>query len=175
MATRPQGKGFVTKSTRRVLTRAEELNRQDGPPTDGAPVPSATQTGGDLMVPRSSRGDRAPVAHPEKDAIERLRDLLVAQREEGEALAGERIETADALAGQLDPDSILEREIAEASAARARRAVEEIDDALSRMDEGSYGTCEVCGRPIPVARLEVMPYARTCAACAADQEQRGSG
>lgn len=127
------------------------------------------------MAPRSSRGEQERVAHHETEAIERLRDMLIMRRDQEEVLAGERIETADALAGQLDPDSILEREIAEASAARARRAVEEIDDALSRMDEGSYGICEVCGRPIPVARLEVMPYARTCAGCAAEQEQRGSG
>ena len=34
--------------------------------------------------------------------------------------------------------------------------------AEQRLEDGSYGICEVCGRPIPRARLEVRPTARTC-------------
>ena len=41
-----------------------------------------------------------------------------------------------------------------------------VDKALVRLDEGSYGQCEVCGKPIPEARLEVIPWAETCVACA---------
>lgn len=43
--------------------------------------------------------------------------------------------------------------------------LEEVDAALLRLDEGRYGTCERCGRPIPAARLEVRPTARTCVTC----------
>ncbi len=38
----------------------------------------------------------------------------------------------------------------------------EINDALRRMDRGTYGTCERCGREIDYARLEAEPYARFC-------------
>jgi DnaK suppressor protein len=48
----------------------------------------------------------------------------------------------------------------------ARRHLADIDDALGRLDAGTYGMCEVCGGPIPVARLEVRPFARTCVGCA---------
>ena len=106
-------------------------------------------------------------AHPEADAIEQLRELLLAQRASEAALAVDRDAAADALAGQLDPDSILERELAELSATRARRTVADIDDALARIEDGSYGICESCGRPIPVARLDALPHARTCVRCAA--------
>ena len=41
-----------------------------------------------------------------------------------------------------------------------------VDKALVRLDEGRYGTCEVCGKPIPEARLEVIPWAETCVTCA---------
>jgi RNA polymerase-binding transcription factor DksA len=37
-----------------------------------------------------------------------------------------------------------------------------IDQATSRLEQGSYGTCEVCLQPIPAARLEARPIARTC-------------
>lgn len=48
----------------------------------------------------------------------------------------------------------------------ARRHLADVGDALDRLDVGGYGACEVCGGPIPVARLEVRPFARTCVGCA---------
>jgi DnaK suppressor protein len=56
-------------------------------------------------------------------------------------------------------------EVAEMLVAQARRAVDEIDEALARMDAGTYGSCESCGMRLPVARLTVIPHARTCVAC----------
>ncbi len=38
----------------------------------------------------------------------------------------------------------------------------DVEHALRRLDEGTYGTCEVCGKPIPEERLEAMPAARLC-------------
>lgn len=39
---------------------------------------------------------------------------------------------------------------------------EQVDHALRRMDEGTYGICEVCGQPIPIERLEALPSATLC-------------
>ena len=39
---------------------------------------------------------------------------------------------------------------------------EQVLHALARMDEGTYGICEVCGKEIPVARLEAVPHATLC-------------
>jgi DnaK suppressor protein len=49
----------------------------------------------------------------------------------------------------------------------ARQRVQAIDEALARMDEGTYGICVSCGREIPAARLEVRPLSVTCVECAA--------
>lgn len=48
----------------------------------------------------------------------------------------------------------------------ARRELAEIDDALRRWEEGTYGVCVDCGRGIPIARLRVRPFATRCVACA---------
>jgi len=42
----------------------------------------------------------------------------------------------------------------------------QIDAALQRIDDGSYGSCEGCGQPIAAARLELLPFATRCVACA---------
>ncbi|MCG5437156.1 TraR/DksA family transcriptional regulator [Micromonospora foliorum] len=47
-----------------------------------------------------------------------------------------------------------------------RRRLAELDVALKRVDDGSYGVCERCSRPIPAERLVARPSARTCVACA---------
>jgi DnaK suppressor protein len=47
-----------------------------------------------------------------------------------------------------------------------RRQVAELDLALRRLDAGTYGVCEQCGRPIPAERLAARPSARTCVGCA---------
>lgn len=45
-----------------------------------------------------------------------------------------------------------------------------IDDALARIDDGSYGICQECSQPIDGARLRVSPEAELCVACAEDLE-----
>lgn len=49
----------------------------------------------------------------------------------------------------------------------SRQRVQQIDAALGRMDDGSYGICEDCGREIAAARLEVRPLSLKCVECAA--------
>lgn len=44
--------------------------------------------------------------------------------------------------------------------------LQQIDEALRRIDEGTYGICEVCGGKIPKRRLQVMPHASMCVKCA---------
>ena len=47
-----------------------------------------------------------------------------------------------------------------------REALQEINEALDRIDRGVYGMCEECGEPIARERLELLPYTRYCVACA---------
>lgn len=45
-----------------------------------------------------------------------------------------------------------------------QKRAHEVDDALDRMEKGTYGTCEVCHKEIPHERLEANPAAKTCIA-----------
>ena len=47
-----------------------------------------------------------------------------------------------------------------------RDTLSDIDEALTKLDDGTYGICENCSRPIGEPRLEAMPAARLCIACA---------
>lgn len=46
------------------------------------------------------------------------------------------------------------------------QTLEEIDDALERIQQGAFGRCEECSGPISKARLQALPYTRHCVSCA---------
>ncbi|UTT53178.1 TraR/DksA family transcriptional regulator [Microbacterium maritypicum] len=52
--------------------------------------------------------------------------------------------------------------LAEAAASE----LHQVDDALTRVEAGTYGVCANCGRPIPAGRLEARPFAEYCVSCA---------
>ncbi|MGQ0571491.1 MAG: TraR/DksA family transcriptional regulator [Armatimonadota bacterium] len=49
--------------------------------------------------------------------------------------------------------------------------LEQVEDALGRIEEGTFGICEVCKQPIHPDRLKALPYARLCINCKAREEQ----
>jgi RNA polymerase-binding protein DksA len=51
-------------------------------------------------------------------------------------------------------------------------ALDQIDGALRRIEDGSFGRCEECDRKIPQPRLEAIPYAALCVQCASQHEER---
>ncbi|WP_322800114.1 TraR/DksA family transcriptional regulator [Thermoflexus sp.] len=52
--------------------------------------------------------------------------------------------------------------------------LQEVEAAIQRMEEGTYGICQACGRPIDIARLKAIPFAALCLDCQSKRE-RGSG
>jgi RNA polymerase-binding transcription factor DksA len=105
-------------------------------------------------------------------------DLLVAERDRHRArlaaLRGDFGAMVDASRDsnaddEHDPEGAtiaFERSQVGAVIAQAERQLAEVEAALARLADGSYGTCAVCERPIPRARLAVRPTARTCVGCA---------
>lgn len=52
---------------------------------------------------------------------------------------------------------------------RLQGLLDEVARALKKLDEGTYGKCDVCGKPIDPARLEALPQANLCLTCRAQQ------
>jgi DnaK suppressor protein len=92
-------------------------------------------------------------------ALEQERNSLVTQLEE---LGSLNYDSNFADSSQVTA----ERGEAEALGAALREALEEVDHALAKHDQGTYGLCESCGKPIAGPRLEAMPTARFCIDCA---------
>ena len=100
--------------------------------------------------------------------VERMKErLAVPQRESGGDVA---------LADQHPADVASETEAREVDLARQamfEARVGLIDEALRRLDRGGYGSCVICGREIPAARLELVPETPYCVEDAV-REQQGS-
>jgi RNA polymerase-binding protein DksA len=55
-----------------------------------------------------------------------------------------------------------DREMASTLEDNSQHVLDEIDAALARIDEGTFGTCQACGKPIGADRLEALPWATLC-------------
>jgi DnaK suppressor protein len=55
---------------------------------------------------------------------------------------------------------------------RERKLLDKIDEAIVRIDEGTYGICDECGNEIRIKRLEARPVAKYCIDCKTKQEQQ---
>ena len=58
---------------------------------------------------------------------------------------------------------------------RVRDQLADIEHALSKFEDGTYGLCDSCGQPIDPARLEALPQANLCLSCKAGQEKDAKG
>ncbi len=127
-------------------------------------VPSGSSSDKNQDAPAGRRLDDAFLAEQRRKLLdERARYVRSAEAmaAEAEALLDDR-EPGDL---QFDEESgegdswAVERERDLALSAAARVAVEMIDDALKRIDDGSYGICAVSGKPIQKERLRAIPWA----------------
>jgi DnaK suppressor protein len=96
------------------------------------------------------------------------RAVLTAERERlTTELAAMGIDRATFDDGFADSGQVTaERGEVDALVGSLRETLGDIDNALAKIDAGTYGICERCGRPIGEDRLEAMPAARLCIECA---------
>jgi DnaK suppressor protein len=128
-------------------------------PSDTATAPAETYAGDTefleqqrraLLEERATYGEQARLLRAEAES-------LVEEMEPGDVQFDE--ESGEGGTTTVDRERDL------ALSAQALAAVEEIDAALEKIDNGRYGICEGCGQLILKARLEALPFARLCIAC----------
>jgi RNA polymerase-binding protein DksA len=109
--------------------------------------------------------------------LEKRREILNNVNEiEGEALKKSRMDATGDLSSMpihmadIGTDNY-EQEFALGLMDSERKLLREIDEALERIDEKTYGICEGTGKPIPKARLKAQPWARYCVEYARMLEQ----
>ncbi|MFC9589673.1 TraR/DksA family transcriptional regulator [Streptomyces sp. NPDC056944] len=141
---------------------------------DGAAVPPAragelaVRPGEDPWTPEEVAEARSGL----QAEVLRLRSELVHSQEE---LTGLMRDSGDGAGDdQADTGSKnITREHELALAANAQEMLEQSEHALERLDAGTYGLCEVCGKPIGKARMQAFPRATLCVEDKQRQERRG--
>ena len=111
-----------------------------------------------------------------KDELKQFREMIQAKRQETlEELDTLKESMMDVSTGEYVSESsnyslhmeqgtdAMEREKTFLLASRGSKFVTQLDDALVRIDAGTYGVCRVCGLLVPKERLEAVPTAQTCA------------
>jgi DnaK suppressor protein len=114
-----------------------------------------------------------------KDALLRLHKLLVDRRDELVRRLGGKLKdlvhqswkSGDSADMAFDSGS---EEVSSQLAQLESRELSQIERALARLQQGTYGLCELCQKRIPVTRLDALPFSTTCIQCQRVMETSGS-
>ena len=108
----------------------------------------------------------------DKQKLEYFRNLLLEQRRQAvEDLRADRATALEGDDGVEDAGEMSELDLNRSTAltlgSRQSQLIEEIDEALGRIEDGTYGQCSRCGKPLDEERLKAMPTAKYDAECQA--------
>lgn len=113
-----------------------------------------------------------------QEALKKLRLLLVRRRDALRRVLAGDLSSLNELREQSHGDILdvavdtARDELSSQLAEVESQELGQIDEALNRMKDGSYGKCDSCGKVIPVARLQIVPYATECIACKRKSESQ---
>lgn len=128
------------------------------------------------MASSEKKENKAPKGKPDTARLATIRDALIEKR------AAIKAQQATQLSELHNPDkhhlADLEEMASDTSDTDSLCAIvdlgsstiEQIDAALVKIEEGTYGTCELCEEPIHPDRLEVLPFANLCVKCQRQKE-----
>jgi RNA polymerase-binding protein DksA len=115
----------------------------------------------------------------EQDFIDRVKNSLMDLKNEIIANLTAGSEDFKQIMEGMDPKDLadtasddIDRKMIEAIGSQELKRLKLIDSALTRIQQGKYGLCLKCGKRIPQARLEAIPYALMCVECKTAEERR---
>ena len=122
------------------------------------------------MTKKPVAADRAKFLAKMREQLQEMKTKLLAEidstlRAEREGNKDEGMDTYDLASEERD------REINFILSDRERTKIKEIDDALARLADSTYGICESCGLEIGEERLDALPFTRVCRDCQQDRER----
>jgi RNA polymerase-binding transcription factor len=112
---------------------------------------------------------RKAVLKRSREALEAMRAQLL--RTVQQEIGGRDVEKDEGMDTYDLASDARDREISHILTDRDREKLVAIDEALSRVDDGSYGICEDCGAEIAEGRLQALPFTRLCVSCQGDRER----
>lgn len=116
----------------------------------------------DSLTPDQKRDLRIVLERERERLRESVRWLTNGERTLGESQG----EESDAGGGQADVASDLAEQTLDLSLQRAElKRLAEVEAAIQRIGQATFGICERCGAPIDAARLVIMPWTRYCVPC----------
>jgi RNA polymerase-binding transcription factor DksA len=179
---RSAAKSAVRKSTRKLRTRkaSPKISAREKKSARRSPKTNlrSTESAAAVLLGLNHREKKLdPFVRKQKQKLLQLRDAVVdsmagvaqgtlRSRAEGSEASAFGMHQADAGSDAYDRDfalSLLSQE---------QDALYEIDEALKRIELGTYGKCEMSGKPIPRARLEAIPFARFTVECQSQLEKQ---
>jgi len=120
-----------------------------------------------------------------KEQVKQLRQLLITERAklagEIKAIAQDTAKSPREASGDLSAYTVhmadmaadtYERELSMNIVSSEQELLYQIDDALKRLDDGSFGICQQCNQPVSMSRLKAVPYASMCISCQRAKEQK---
>lgn len=114
----------------------------------------------------------------EQKTLEHFKEELIKQKQEILSDTTKTMNENLVVAGEELPDTVdrssveTDRNFTLKLRDRERKLLKKIDEALSRIDNKTFGVCEECGEEIGVNRLKVRPVATLCIACKEEQEKK---
>ncbi len=155
-------------ATKQAPTKAAVAKAAPAPEKKAAPAKKAAGTAKAPATKAGAKGSGsfdAAFLHSQKALLMEERANLLGQAQRLEDEAAELMEDLDPGDVQFDDESgegdslVVERERDLALSAQARQTISDIDAALARIKDGTYGHSVVSGRPIPKERLKAIPWA----------------
>ena len=170
----PEAQTIATEKSSEAIT-GKPMPKSNS--TKSSPTPAEAQPAAPKAAVPAPEVKMTPFLKKQKEKLLALRDSMLdsmagvakdnlRSRAEGSEASAFGMHQADAGSDAYDRDfalSLLSQE---------QDALYEIEEALKRIDAGTYGICEMSGKPIPHARLEAIPFARCTVECQSQIEKQ---
>jgi RNA polymerase-binding protein DksA len=183
-------KKSATSGAKKTVAKAPVKKTTARAAAPGAPEAAPTRKRPEKKIllrraPKKTTPTKKPrPAKLDKPTLDKIKAQLTTERKDLSA----QLEQIDAISGQGTQSEItgevgLDEDFADAGSAtfdrerdfsirnNIRDLIDQIDRALTRIGEGSYGSCERCGQPIDAARLKALPHASLCLDCKRREER----